>query len=50
MCGHKEIGIWEVSKIIVVDNNDVVNQWLMTGTINISTILIRQDYWPAILI
>ena len=25
MCGHKQIGIWEVSKITVVDSNDVVN-------------------------
>ena len=40
MCGHKQIGIWEVSKITVVDNNDVVNHWLMTGSINIPTILI----------
>ena len=39
MCGHKQIGIWEISKIIVVDNNDVVNHWLMTGVINIPTIL-----------
>ena len=30
MCGHKQIGIWEVSKITVVDSN-VVNHWLMTG-------------------
>ena len=37
MCGHKQIGIWEVSKITwpVVDSNDVVNHWLMTGAINI---------------
>ena len=40
MCGHKQIGIWEVSKITVVDINDVVNHWLMTGAINIPTILI----------
>ena len=32
--GHKQIGIWEVSKITVVDSN-VVNHWLMTGAINI---------------
>ena len=23
MCGHKQIGIWEVSKITVVDSNDI---------------------------
>ena len=23
MCGHKEIGIWEVSNITVVDSNDI---------------------------
>ena len=40
MCDHKQIGIWEVSKITVVDSNDVVNHWLMTGAINIPTILI----------
>ena len=40
MCGHKQIGIWEVSNITVVDSNDVVNHWLMTGAINIPTILI----------
>ena len=28
MCGHKQIGIWEVSKITVVDSNDVVNHCL----------------------
>ena len=39
MCGHKQIGIWEVSKITVVDSNNVVNYWLMTGAINIPTIL-----------
>ena len=39
MCGHKQIGIWEVSKITVVDSN-IVNHWLMTGAINIPTILI----------
>ena len=22
MCGHKQIGIWEISKITVVDRND----------------------------
>ena len=22
MCGHKQIGIWEISKITVVDSND----------------------------
>ena len=22
MCGHKQIGIWEISKITSVDNND----------------------------
>ena len=49
MCGHKQIGIWEVSKITVVDNN-VVNHWLMTGGINIPTVLISQDEWPVILI
>ena len=31
MCGHKQIGIWEISKITVVDSNDVVNHWMMTG-------------------
>ena len=41
MCGHKQIGIWEISKITVVDSNDVVNHWLMTGVINIPTILIN---------
>ena len=25
MCGHKQIGIWEMSKITVVDSNDVVS-------------------------
>ena len=40
MCGHKQIGIWEVSKITVVDSNDVVNHWLMTSAINIPKILI----------
>ena len=39
MCEHKHIGIWEVSKITVVDSN-VVNHWFMTGAINIPTILI----------
>ena len=39
MCGHKQIAIWEVSKITVVDSN-VVNHWLMTGVIKIPTILI----------
>ena len=39
MCGHKQIGIWEVSKITVVDSN-VVNHWLKTGAINNPTILI----------
>ena len=39
MCGHKQIGIWEVSKITVVDSN-IVNHWLMTGVINIPTNLI----------
>ena len=34
MCGHKQIGIWEVSKIKVVDSNDVLNHWLMTGAIS----------------
>ena len=42
MCGHKQIGIWEESKITVVDSN-VVNHWLMTGAINIPTVLISQD-------
>ena len=41
MCGHKQIGIWEVSKITVVDSNDVVNHWLMTGVNNIPTIRIN---------
>ena len=41
MCGHKQIGIWEVSKITVVDSNDVVNNWLMTAAINIPTIIIN---------
>ena len=41
MCEHKQIGIWKVSNITVVDSNDVVNHWLMTGAINISTILIN---------
>ena len=40
MCGHKQIGIWEVSKITVVDSNDIVNHWLMTCAINIPTISI----------
>ena len=49
MCEHKHIGIWEMSKITVVDSNDVVNHWdsndvvnhwFMTGAINIPTILI----------
>ena len=31
MCEHKQIDIWEESKITVVDSNDVVNHWLMTG-------------------
>ena len=39
MRGRKQIGIWEVSKITVVDSN-VVNHLLMTGAINILTILI----------
>ena len=39
MCEHKQIGIWEVSKITVVDSN-VVNHWLMTGGINIPTMLL----------
>ena len=39
MCGHKQIAIWEVSHITVVDSN-VVNHWLMTGAINIPTILL----------
>ena len=39
VCGRKQIGIWEVSKITVVDSN-IVNHWLMTGVINIPTILI----------
>ena len=39
MFGHKQFGIWEVSMITVVDSN-VVNHWLMTGAINIPTILI----------
>ena len=34
MCGHKQIGIWEISNITVVDSNDVVNHWLVTGAIN----------------
>ena len=34
MCGHKQIGIWEISNITVVDSNDVVNHWLRTGAIN----------------
>ena len=34
MCGHKQIGIWEISKITVVDSNNNVNHWLMTGAIN----------------
>ena len=40
MCGHKQIGIWEISKITVVDGNDVVNHGMMTGVINIPAILI----------
>ena len=40
MCGHKQIGIWELSKITVVDSNDIVNHWLMTCAINIPTIII----------
>ena len=43
MCGHKQFGIWEVSKITVVDSN-VVNHWLMTGAINIPTILIPKSF------
>ena len=39
MCGHKQIDIWEVSKIRVVESK-VINHWLMTGVINIPTILI----------
>ena len=39
MRGHKQIAIWEVSNIAVVDSN-VVNHWLLTGVINIPTILI----------
>ena len=39
MCGHKQTGIGKISKITVVDSNDVVNHWLMTGAINIPTIL-----------
>ena len=34
MCGHKQIGIWEISKITVVDSNDAVNHWLIGGAIN----------------
>ena len=34
MCGHKQFGFWEISKITVVDSNDVVNYWLMTAAIN----------------
>ena len=30
MCGHKQIGIWEVSKITVVDSNELTSQWLCT--------------------
>ena len=40
MCEHKQIGIWEVSKITVVDSNDIENHWFMTVAINIPTILI----------
>ena len=39
MCGQKQIGIWEVSKITDVDSN-VVNHWLVTGAIDIPTVLI----------
>ena len=39
MCGHKQIGISEVSKITVVDSN-VVNHRFMTGGINIPMVLI----------
>ena len=39
MCGHKQIGIWETSKITVVDSNDVVNHWFVTGAINIPRFL-----------
>ena len=39
MCEHKQIDIWEMSKITVVDSNDVVTYWLMTGAINIPTFL-----------
>ena len=39
MCGHKQIGIWEVSKITVVDSNDVVNHWLMTGAFDYEIVL-----------
>ena len=48
MFGHIQIGIWEVSKITVVDSNDVVNHWLMTGAINIPTILITSIKYKAI--
>ena len=34
MCGHTEIGFLDIPKITVVDSNDVVNHWLMTGAIN----------------
>ena len=36
MCGHKQIGIWQMSKLTIVDSNDVVNHWLMTGAVNIN--------------
>ena len=39
MCEHNHIDIWEMSKITVVDSNDVVNHWLMTGTIDIPALL-----------
>ena len=33
MCGHKQIGIWEVSKLTVVDSNDVVNHWFIKADV-----------------
>ena len=49
MCGHIHIGIWEMSNITVVDSNDVVNHWLMTGAINIPTFLSDKINGPPLL-
>ena len=49
MCGHKQIGIWETSKITVVDSNDVVSHWFMTGAINIPRLLSDKINGPSFL-